>query len=89
MRLETEATSRALKLLDIVPGDSLFKKTTFVTIGGSILTVAIANDLYICNHESVHLLAFVLLMRFLYLKVGPLIDNWATQGLAVSPKKCE
>lgn len=54
-----------------------------MTVGASALTVAMANDFYIANYETLYLAAFATLMRLLYLKLGPIIDDFATKGLAV------
>lgn len=66
----------------MLPGDTLFKKTAFTTIGGSLLAIAIANDLYIPNHETPILAAFLLFVRLVQLKLGPLITEFAEKGLA-------
>lgn len=61
----------------------MLKKTTFATVVASGLTIAAANDLYIVNHETLYLAAFVALLRALYIKVGPLVDEFCTQGVNV------
>jgi Mitochondrial ATP synthase B chain precursor (ATP-synt_B) len=84
LTLDTQAKEQALKWLDVFPGDTIVKKTSYVTIGASITAILAAKDIYIANKETLILAAFVILMRIAYIKLGPLVSEFAENGMNVS-----
>ena len=78
---EQQAQEKANMLIQMLPGKGLFQKTSFATIGGSLVAIAIANNIYIPNEETPLFVAFILFIRFLQVKLGPMISDYAEKGI--------
>lgn len=75
-----QAQQKAQALLDMLPGDTFLKKTTFATLGAGLASFLISKGIYVFDGESLILISFLIVTRYLYLKLsGPLSDY--LQGL--------
>ncbi|KGG52064.1 hypothetical protein DI09_217p20 [Mitosporidium daphniae] len=52
------------------------KKLAFVSLSSALTAALVSSDIYIVNSESPLLLTFLIVMRFLYLKAGPVIGEY-------------
>ncbi|KAK0530310.1 atp4 subunit B of the stator stalk of mitochondrial F1F0 ATP synthase [Tilletia horrida] len=69
--------SRASALLDVLPGNSLVSKTGWVTLGTGLSAVAISNELYVVNEETVILAGFLIFATLLGRSLVAPYTQWA------------
>lgn len=65
-----EAQGRAHQILQYFPGNTLARKATYATIVSGLTAFLVANGIYIPNDETLILAAFVIVSRFLYVKLS-------------------
>lgn len=68
---------------EMFPGKSLKEKLAWTGGTGAFFTVLYKAGWYIVDHETLVMVCFYLAMRWLYLKVGPLVYNWERQETTV------
>lgn len=71
--------TRANSIIDALPGTSMVSKTGILTAGAALATVAISNELYVVNEESVILASFAALVWGIAKAGGPAYREWAQQ----------
>ncbi|UZJ54825.1 hypothetical protein CBS101457_004145 [Exobasidium rhododendri] len=69
--------SRATAILDILPGNSLVSKTGWVTLGTGLSAVAISQELYVANEETVLLVGFLIFATYIGKTVAGPYRDWA------------
>ncbi|KAL9938850.1 hypothetical protein V8E36_002569 [Tilletia maclaganii] len=69
--------ARASALLDVLPGNSLVSKTGWVTLGTGISAIAISNELYVVNEETVILAGFLIFATLLGRSLAGPYTQWA------------
>ncbi|KAK0549979.1 atp4 subunit B of the stator stalk of mitochondrial F1F0 ATP synthase [Tilletia horrida] len=74
--------SRASALLDVLPGNSLVSKTGWVTLGTGLSAVAISNELYVVNEETVILAGFLIFATLLGRSLSAPYTEWADSQIA-------
>lgn len=62
--------------IEFIPGADNTKKLAFVSLSSALTAALVSSDIYIVNSESPLLLTFLIVMRFLYLKAGPVIGEY-------------
>ncbi|CEH13599.1 probable h-transporting two-sector atpase chain b mitochondrial [Ceraceosorus bombacis] len=68
---------RATALLDLLPGNSIVSKTGWVTAGTGIGALAISNELYVANDETVILAGFVIFATLIGRTLSGPYQEWA------------
>ncbi|CAD6967002.1 unnamed protein product [Tilletia controversa] len=69
--------ARASSLLDVLPGNSLVSKTGWVTLGTGLSAVAISNELYVVNEETVILAGFLIFATLVGRSIAAPYTQWA------------
>lgn len=67
---QEEARGRAQQILQYFPGSTLARKATYATITSGLTAFFVANGIYIPNDETLILVAFIIVSRVLYVKLG-------------------
>lgn len=67
---QEEARGRAQQILQYFPGNTLARKATYATITSGLTAFLVANGIYIPNDETLILVAFIIVSRVLYVKLG-------------------
>ncbi|PWN42747.1 putative H+-transporting two-sector ATPase chain b precursor, mitochondrial [Ceraceosorus guamensis] len=75
---------RATALLDLLPGNSIVSKTGWVTAGTGIGALAISNELYVANDETVILAGFVIFATLIGRTLSGPYQEWAQGQVDVS-----
>jgi F-type H+-transporting ATPase subunit b len=75
--------SRATALLDILPGNSLVSKTGWVTLGTSLSAIAISQEYYVANEETVILAGFLVFATLVGRTVAGPYKEWADGQIEV------
>lgn len=75
---------RATALLDLLPGNSIVSKTGWVTAGTGISALAISNELYVVNDETVILAGFLIFATLLGRTLSGPYQEWAQGQVDVS-----
>ncbi|PWN96564.1 hypothetical protein FA09DRAFT_310184 [Tilletiopsis washingtonensis] len=68
---------RASALLDLLPGNSLISKTSWVTLGTGISALAISKELYVANEETVVLAGFLIFATLVGKQLAAPYAEWA------------
>lgn len=80
--LEEQARGKAQALLEMLPGDSLFKKSAFATVSGGLTAFLVSQGIYVPNEETLILVAFLIMARLAYVKlaspIGSLFESYIT-----------
>ena len=84
---KAEIQSRAQSLLAMLPGDSAFSKTAYVTIGTGLGAFLISKGIYIPNDETLVLVAFAIPIRAIYNKVSGPISEYLENSINVNNMK--
>lgn len=59
--------------MELLPGETPFKKSAFATIAGGIGAFLVSKGIYIVNEETLVLVAFLIMARLAYVKLsGPI-----------------
>lgn len=80
---EPSPETRASALLDLLPGNSLVSKTSWVTIGTGLSALAISKELYVANEETVILVAFLIFATFIGRTISGPYKEWADGQIEV------
>ncbi len=80
--LEEEAQSKAKAILEMFPGDTLFKKSAYATLTGGLVSFLVSKGIYVPNEETLILVAFLIMSRLAYVKlagpIGTLFETYIT-----------
>lgn len=68
--LEEEARGKAQALLEMLPGDNIFKKSAFATVSGGLTAFLVSQGIYVPNEETLILVAFLIMARLAYVKLA-------------------
>jgi F-type H+-transporting ATPase subunit b len=55
---EVDPKTKALSIIDALPGNSIISKTGYITVGAALATYAISKELYVVNEETLVLVSF-------------------------------
>ncbi|CAO1616334.1 unnamed protein product [Sympodiomycopsis kandeliae] len=69
--------AKASSLIDSLPGNSLVSKTGWVTLGTGLSAVAISQELYVANEETVIALGFLVFATLLGKQIAKPYGEWA------------
>lgn len=81
---EAAPEKRASALLDLLPGNSLISKTSWVTLGTGISALAISKELYVANEETVVLAGFLIFATLVGKQLAAPYAEWADGQIKVS-----
>ena len=84
---EPAPETRASALIDMLPGNSIVSKTTWVTVGTGLSALAISKELYVANEETVILVAFLIFATFIGRTVSGPYKEWADGQIEVSEER--
>lgn len=76
--------AKASSLIDSLPGNSLVSKTGWVTLGTGLGAVAISQELYVANEESIIAAAFFIVLAVIGKNVAKPYGEWADGQIEVS-----
>ncbi|PKI84947.1 atp4 subunit B of the stator stalk of mitochondrial F1F0 ATP synthase [Malassezia vespertilionis] len=69
--------AKASSLIDMLPGNSLVSKTTWVTLGAGLTAFTVSNELYVANDETVIAAGFLVFAFLIGKAVSKPYSNWA------------
>ena len=81
--VDQKTSSKISLLLDMIPGETKFKKSVYFTTTAAVMTYLTETGIYIVNHETLVLVAFYLAMRLLYVKLGGPIGEYLQASIDV------
>lgn len=83
-----EPKSRALKIIDALPGNTYLSKTGLLTLGVGLTTFVISKEIYIINEETLVLASFSgIIYSMLNALRGP-YNTWAEEQIQVNCSYC-
>lgn len=74
---QPDPKEKAASLIESLPGNSIVSKTGILAAGTALATIAISNELYVVNEETVVLVSFAALAYGIARAGGPAYREWA------------
>ncbi|KAL9086740.1 MAG: hypothetical protein Q9159_004035 [Coniocarpon cinnabarinum] len=73
----SDPKTTAQSIVDALPGNTPVAKTAILSAGASLSVVAISNELYVVNEESIVLISLLSVFWGIYHYLGPAYSQWA------------